>query len=378
MVDASTILSVLLLAVAVAVAAAAYVRRRERDLLAQRDEVVAAAVQQAVALAGEQLRAQSDLGRAGLQQEGQVLATRLDQVRADLDRVGGLVQQLERSRASSTGALEEQLRTATETTRALAETTGALRTALASPKTRGAWGERMAEDVLRAAGMVEGVNYVVQSTLGGGTRPDLTFRLPAGRVLHMDVKFPLDNYLRALEAADADDPEAEARHRKAFCKDVRNRVAELQGRDYVDPDAGTLDYVLLFLPNEHVYAYVHQHDRELLDHAMARKVILCSPLTLLAVLAVVREAVDNFALERASQDILGLLAGVRGEWEKVTELHVRLARRIDGAQRDLADLEGVRTRGMERQLDRIDEVRTERGLGADAPPGPALRAVAGE
>lgn len=290
--------------------------------------------------------------------EDGILTERFASMRDDLDRVAGLVQQLESNRATSYGRLEEQLRQTGERTSELATSAQALRQALASPQTRGAWGERMAADVLRHAGMVEGINFHVHQTLDGGSRPDFTFPLPGDRVLHMDVKFPLDNYLKALEADEHGDTDVAVRYRRAFLKDVRARVKEITTRSYVDPEAGTLDYVLLFLPNEHVYGYVHEHDPGLLDEAMRHKVVLCSPLTLFAVLAVVRETVDNFALEQASRQVLDLLGGFRGEWDRFTDAFDKLGRRLEGAARDYESLVGVRARGIERQLDRIDEVRS--------------------
>ncbi len=288
-----------------------------------------------------------------------VVAARFGAMRADLDRVAELVQELERNRSTSYGRLEEQLEHTSRTTVALADTTQALRTALAAPQSRGAWGERMAADVLRHAGFVEGINYLTQQTLPSGGRPDITFPLPGDRQLHMDVKFPLDNYLRALETTDDD---VRARLRRSFLRDVRQRIREITSRDYADPSTGSLDYVLLFLPNEHVYAYVHQHDPSLLDEAMAQRVILCSPLTLLAVLAVVRETVDNFALERASHEVLGLLGGFRAEWDRFGDAIDLVDRRLASARKAFDDLAGVRSRGIERQLARIDQSQRAHGL----------------
>src|SRR5215471_4872709 len=145
---------------------------------------------------------------------------------------------------------------------------------------------RMADDVLRAAGLVEGISYRKQSATAAGTVPDFTFLLPGGRVLHMDVKFPVDNYLRYLEAAS--DRERD-QYAIAFVRDVRARVRELSGRVYIDPD-DTLDEVLLFIPNESVYAFVHTQDRELVEVSLRQKVVLCSPCTLFSVLAVIRQA----------------------------------------------------------------------------------------
>ena len=111
----------------------------------------------------------------------------------------------------------------------------------------------------------------------------------------MDVKFPLDNYLRYQEAnSDAD----KSRHMSDFLRDVRGRVKEVVGREYINPEQNTVDYVLLFIPNEQVYAFIHEQDRTILDDALMNKVVFCSPLTLYAILAVIRRAVDNFTLEK--------------------------------------------------------------------------------
>src|SRR3546814_19241251 len=101
-------------------------------------------------------------------------------------------------------------------------------------------------DVCSSDLMVEGVTYRKQTAITGGSIPDVTFLLPGGRVLHMDVKFPVDNYLRHLEAT----TDAEREHTaKAFLRDVKSRVKELSGRGYIAPDE-PLDEVLLFLRSE--------------------------------------------------------------------------------------------------------------------------------
>ena len=114
-------------------------------------------------------------------------------------------------------------------TQVLAETTQSLREALSSTTARGQWGERMAEDVLRLAGFVDGVNYRRHQPLpGSGGIPDYTFLLPQGLSLHMDVKFPLNNYLRILDATS----DVEREHaRKEFLRDARLRLREVTRRD---------------------------------------------------------------------------------------------------------------------------------------------------
>jgi DNA recombination protein RmuC len=271
-------------------------------------------------------------------------------VRADLVR-------LRETLARSHGELSAHLAHATAQTAGLATTAGALRDVLASPKSRGQWGERMADDVLRLAGLVEGVSYVRQRATARGTVPDVTFLLPAGRVLHMDVKFPVDNYVRWLEAET--DVQREALL-AAFLRDVRARVRELTGRGYVDPAAGTLDYVLAFLPNESVYAFVHEHDPGLVDEALGRRVVLCSPMTLFAVLAVVRHAADTAALEQASGEVLDVLTEFSREWDRFCDALDKVGRAVDGVERAYGELAGTRRRAMERPLSRLDELRLDR------------------
>jgi DNA recombination protein RmuC len=326
---------------------------QRRELESQREASLHEAIRSVVSLASDQLGQQSQLGVAHLDQRNAVVGQRLEAMDEQLDRLRLLVQSLDQQRAEGFGELAARLEQAGRATAELNRTTDALRQALAAPQTRGQWGERMAADVLRAAGFVEGVNFLRQSASVAG-RPDFTFPLPGGRCVHMDVKFPLDNYLRHLEATAPDEQE---RTKRAFLHDVRNRITELARRDYIDPGSGTLDQVILFLPNEHLYGFVHQSDAQLLDVALRYKVVLCSPLTLFAVLAVIRQAVDDHVMEIKSAEILDLLGGFTTQWEKFTDQLERLGARLDSTQKAFDDVNGVRRRQLERQLDKIDDLR---------------------
>jgi DNA recombination protein RmuC len=327
----------------------------------EREHTVMAAADMAARMAGEKL--------------GDKSAT----IDAHLQRVTDLMANLQLESAQQHGQLITNLRQATASSQALQETTQHLREALASPKARGQWGERMADDVLRTAGLVEGVTYRKQTAIDGGSIPDVTFLLPGGRMLHMDVKFPVDNYLRHLEAATDHERDAAS---KAFLKDVRNRVRELSGRAYIQPDS-TLDEVLLFIPNESVWAFIHEQDPGLIDVALRQKVVLCSPVSLFAVLAVIRQAVDQTRLARTSDEILQCLSAFRQQWTKYADAIDTVEKRFGMAQKSLDDLTGTRRRALERQLERIDDLREARGLPEPAAPlgdgeGEVLRRVTGD
>jgi len=283
-----------------------------------------------------------------------VLDHQLASMTDELGKVGDLVRSLERDRHRAFGELSNELRRQHEGLNTLTEHTHQLREVLSSSQARGQWGERMAEDVLRLAGFLEGVNYRKQSSLPGTGRPDYTFLMPNGLALHMDVKFPLDNYVRYLEAGN--DIERASR-RDQFLRDVRDRVKELTTRGYLDASDETVDCLLLFIPNESVYAFVQEHDRDILDDALRNKVVLCSPLTLYAVLAVVRQSVDNFCLERTSNEILSLLGEFARQWEKYATQLDRVQQRFDGVAKEYAALMTTRHRALQRPLDKIESLR---------------------
>jgi DNA recombination protein RmuC len=273
---------------------------------------------------------------------------------AKLATLNNLIQSTEKQRAQAYGALSGQIKDSTQATTQLHETTAQLRSALSNPQRRGQWGERMAEDVLRLAGFVEGINYTKQETVVDGKRPDFTFALPDQRRLHMDVKFPLSNYLKVL---DAGDDETRATFTAQFLKDVRMRVKEVTDRTYIDTAGGTLDYVLVFIPNEQVYGFIHEHDSTILDDSLRNKVVLCSPMTLYAILAVVRQSTDQFRLEQNSKQILELLAEFKKQWGKYIDVMDAMGKRLDDAVKEYGKLVGVRTKQLDRQLDKIDDLR---------------------
>jgi len=335
---------------------------------AERDTAVRAALEQAAILNRQQLDAGLQAGQRELTARHEQSEARLDLVerrmRDELGRVGELVQQLGRHHAASLRGVEATLAAHAETTAALAGTTQSLREALASPKARGQWGERMAEDVLRLAGLVEHVNYEKQTAVTGGRAvPDFTFPLPKGHVLYMDVKFPLAAYLRYLDAG----TEAErGAHRATFVRDVRLRVRELAAREYMRQGTRpSVDYVLMFLPNETVAAFVHECDPGLVDEALGQRVVLCSPLTLFALLGVIRQAFDNFMVEQTSEEILAVLGAFEQQWQKFAASLDAVGKRLDSTQNAYDELAGTRRRALERPLARLSSLRTDRGIAAD-------------
>ncbi|MCL6609669.1 MAG: DNA recombination protein RmuC [Geminicoccaceae bacterium] len=298
----------------------------------------------------QSLAVERRLDAARLATERAELDARLASVVGQLERLGGLVRELERDREAKLAAVERELQAASERAQELASSTRRLAETLGQARLRGQWGERLAEDILRAAGLVEGVSWRRQQPTGGGRRPDITFFLPDGSRLHLDVKFPFDNWLKAQEAAS----EAERRRLEAaFLRDVRAAIAEVAGRAYVDPGGGTLEVALLFVPNEPLAASLWSLDPGLVDEALAKRVVLVSPASLFAVLAVLRRAVEAFRLDAARRELAGEAAALRAARAELEAELERLGRRLEEALRAFRTVQAVRQDKLDRHLDRL-------------------------
>ena len=244
----------------------------------------------------------------------------------------------------------------------LAKRTENLNEVLSSSQRRGQWGERMAEDMLRAAGFIEGQNYVKQSTITGGGRPDYTFMMPPNRVLFMDVKFPLDQYSAHFNA-ESDAMRASAK--SEFVKAVRGHVDALAKRDYIsNSEEEALDYVLMFVPNESISGFVHEADPNLIDYALNKKVVLCSPLTLYAFLVVIRQATDSFHTERTAASIMQQINKFTTQWEKYETAVEKVKKSFDTLQSDIDSIsvDGTRFKKLKVPVKDIEKMRKKQGV----------------
>lgn len=315
-------------------------------------------------LARENLDGRIHLGEKDLETKKQLIDQNLSAMKTDVQKMQELVSRFETERARQYGELDTQLKSAARETSRLQETAGHLREALVSTKARGQWGERMAEDVLRLAGFVEGVNYIRQKVLEmAASRPDYTFWLPQGLKVNMDVKFPLNSYLRFLET---DNEAAREGHKTQFLRDVRNRIREVTTRDYINPEEKTLDYVLVFIPNEQVYAFINENDPGLMDEALKNKVILCSPFTLFAILAIIRQSLDNFSMEKTAGEILGLVKNFKKEWEKFAEAMAKMGEKLDGAREEFRKMTTTRHDKLDKSIQKIEDMQRLKGIGEAA------------
>ena len=310
------------------------------------------------ALAGEALDANSrrlaESAGASLESKKALIDQTLTGLGERMEQVRQYLQQVEATRRQDFGSLSHSVAS-------LASTAGDLHKMLASTQRRGAWGERMAEDVLRLAGLQVGINYAKQSSADAETgKPDFTFYLPNGLKANMDVKFPLERYKSYL---DAQTDQQRAEELSQLVAAVRGHIRDVAARGYIDPKAPTVDYVIVFIPSEQIYALVLEAQSDLIDEALKKKIVLASPLTLYAMLAVVRQAAERANIAQTADQIAEELAKFYKEWQKYNEELDRLGQRIDSVASQYKTVHGIRSDALQKPLDRIEQLRTVARLG---------------
>jgi DNA recombination protein RmuC len=284
----------------------------------------------------------------------------IDHTKKQLDEtIGRVEEELDRLRQANT----EKFGSVDNAVSRLSEQAAALTKVLSSAQGRGNWGERMLEDILSNSGFKRGVNYEVQEVLAEGGRPDYSFNLPPNRVVYLDSKFPLENYLKYC---DAQDDAARKIHRDNFLKNVEQRVKELEKRDYANQsDRQALDTVLLFIPNDGVVAFIQENKPTLIDDAARKKVVFCSPLTLYMFLSMMHQAASSFYMEQNANEILGLLQKFSKAWTGYVKYLKDVSKSFDKIQSRLKAVTVGRVFGaVNKPLTEIEELARVRGIDA--------------
>lgn len=232
------------------------------------------------ALAGDALKSNSETLTSQVKRDFQGV---VDPLKESLTSLDGQVRALEKSREGAYKSLEQQLTQLRDTHAKLQQTTITLTEALRSPTVRGRWGEIQLRRVVEMAGMVKHVAFDEQATTDLG-RPDMIAYLPNGGVLPVDSKVPLASYLSAMDGADET---SRKNHLREHAKAMRSRVKELGQKQYWDQFESAPDFVVMFVPNEACLGAAFDLDPELLEYAIEKKVLISSPVTLLALLRAV-------------------------------------------------------------------------------------------
>ena len=306
-------------------------------------------------MARQQFMAEQNKAATEWETRRQAVDSSVAGLKEELERYRQMVREFEKERDTQYGGLANELKNASQATTKLQDTTLHLNNILGNVKLRGQWGERMADDIIRFAGLIEGVNYIKQKQMNQtASKPDFTFLLPEKFKINMDVKFPLNNYVRMTNTQEAGERE---RLEKDFFQNVKDRIKEIQDRGYINPAEHTLDFVLLFIPNEQVFGFIQEKHPELLDMALAQKVVLCSPFTLYAMLSIIRKAHENFRYEKDIRKIITLIEQFASIYVKFKDRFEKLGDALDKLETQYRDVRDKSFRQLDTKIRHIDEYK---------------------
>jgi DNA recombination protein RmuC len=210
-------------------------------------------------------------------------------LRQMLDNYRGEVLRSEQARNASYGGLQEQIRALLSVQESAQREASRLATALQSPTVQGSWGEMSLKRCIELAGMSEYCrDFETQATFtteeGRRIRPDVIVNLPNKRVIAVDAKAPLTEYIAACSETD------DARKRSLLeqhAKNLRRHIDNLSRRDYQASIGETLDFTVMFIPGEHFLSAALATDVGLFEYAAEKRIFLASPTVLLPLLRAV-------------------------------------------------------------------------------------------
>lgn len=306
------------------------------------------------ALAGQTLQKNSELFASRAQEQVEALLRQtkgdwnthkaqlenlFDPVRENLHLLEGHVRDLEQKREGAYQGLAEQLENLSRAHTEIRAATITLSQALKSSTVRGRWGEIQLRRVVEMSGMIRHVAFEEQAGTDWG-RPDMIIHLPNAGILPVDAKVPLQAY---LEASESDRPDEHKRKMEEHAKAMRSRIRDLSRKKYWEQFENAPDFVVMFLPGDSFLSAAFDHDPEILEYAMEQRVLISTPVTLIALLRAVaygwkQHQVTENALQIAKQG-QELYRRLETFLAHFAELKTHLNKSVEGYNKTLGSLE---------------------------------------
>ena len=241
-----------------------------------------------------------------------------------LKRVDERLGDVERERIESYARLSEQIV-------ALGSSANMLAHALRTPAVRGRWGELQLRRVVEMAGMLQRCDFEEQPGLfseNGRLRPDLIVHLPGGKQIVVDAKVPLEAF---LEAQASTDEESRLARLQGHARQVRDHMDRLASKAYWDQLGNSPEMVVMFLPGESLFSAALQHDLTLIEHGIRQRVLLASPLTLIAMLTTVAHSWRQEAMTENYREVARLGKEFYERLATFADRFDEIRKRLDGA-----------------------------------------------
>ncbi len=310
---------------------------------------------EAIKSAGEHLvqlvEAEKKEIRSDLSNKKSAIDEAVKRVLDELKTTGKKVEEAERERIGSFKELRNVMENQGKITEQLSVTAEGLKRVLSNNQLRGQFGEEVAEDLLKMSGFVKGVDYEVnKKQKDSETRPDFTIFLPDKVRINIDVKFPFNNLVRSIETEKSAEKKE---YMKAFERDVREKIKQVATRDYINPEDNTVDFVILFIPNEMIFSYIYDKMNDVWRDAMKQKVVFAGPFSFTAILRLVRQSYDNFKYQHNVQKIIASIKNFEVEFKKYNEEFEKIGDRISSLNQQYDKVNTTRRNQLSRSIDKI-------------------------
>ncbi len=248
-------------------------------------KVLQASQEQFLELASTKMEASEKSAVKELEKRKEAIDHMVAPLQQNLEKLGDMTRQLESKREKAYGELMTQLGALSNTTRELLASSSELSTVLkGSAEARGRWGETALKNIVEMAGMTEHCDFLLQSSDDRGNRPDLIVKLPGGDLIPVDAKAPFVDYERYCTEKDS---KLQEEHLKAHAQAMKGKVKELEKRDYARNLGGRIDFTVMFVPLEPMLSAAFRVNPDLQMDAMAGRVLIVTPVTLVALLRTV-------------------------------------------------------------------------------------------
>lgn len=268
-----------------------------------------------------------------------------------MEKVEKKIDQFSKQHAMHFGSLHQSLKSFESVTRELKISSDNLRSLLSNNRLRGAFGQQVAENLLKATGFVEGVTYKKETVLSSSkTRPDLTIFLPNSHKLNIDAKFPFDAFERFYLAKN----ETEKKQAKAdFMQAVRQKLKEVSSRDYINPQENTIDLVVMFVPNEGIYSFIYDEMPEIHEEAMQKKVAIVGPFSFIALLRIIQQAYHYLHFQENVSEIINAIKEFNLRYEEYRKAFLKLGDRLEGVQKQYQEIATTRSNKLDKTIEKI-------------------------
>lgn len=307
--------------------------------------------QQLITIADQKLSAEKQDIKTDLQNKKSAIEDTVKRLLTELEKSNHRMEELDKERIGSFRELKSELTINRKLTEQLSNTANSLKKVLANNQLRGHFGEQVAEDLLRMCGFVKGIDYYFNKTLKEGeSRPDFTILMPDRTKVNIDVKFPYANLQKMTET---EDKNSKQEYLKLFERDIKDKIRQVTTRDYINTQEDTVDFVILFIPNEMIFSFIYEKMHDIWNEGMKQKVIFAGPFNFTAILRLIRQSYANFKIQKDIHQIITYIKLFDEEFKKYNIEFEKIGSRIQLLSDQYDSVDRTRTKKLINTVEKI-------------------------